>query len=272
MEKSINDYYVINGNVENSRNFSEEKVIGKTNIYEVIRIIDGVPLFLEAHLNRMKKTFELMNISDKLNIDSIKNTIDKLLISNDKAIGNIKIIYALEKNTLSAYYIKHVYPNEELYREGVKTILFYGERKNPNAKIIDNNFRKKVNKDIKENEAYEAILVDNKRQITEGSRSNIFMIKDDYVITSPVESVLPGVTRGKIINVCNKLNIEVKEEYLKDSDLKNIDGLFISGTSPKVLPISKIDNYEYKSNSNDIILSIMKAYNCEVEEYTRDRK
>lgn len=272
MERCINDYYVINGDIEGSNSFSQEKIMGETNIYEVIRIIDGVPLFLEAHLERMEKTFKLMNIGTKLNISTVKDTIDKLLRSNNNVIGNIKLIYVVEKNTLSAYYIKHSYPDEELYREGVKTILFYGERKNPNAKIIDNDFRERVNKSIKENQVYEAILVDNKGQITEGSRSNIFMVKDNYVITSPVESVLPGVTRGEIINACNKLNIQVKEEYLKDSDLKNIDGLFISGTSPKVLPISKINEYRYRSNFNDIILSIMKAYDCEVDKYTRNRR
>ena len=86
-----------------------------------------------------------------------------------------------------------------------KNDLYFGERENPNAKIINLSFREKVNKKIREKNAYEAILVDRKGYITEGSKSNIFMIKDNMLLTSPVKAVLPGVTRGEIIDIAEEV-------------------------------------------------------------------
>ena len=79
---------------------------------------------------------------------------------------------------------------DRLYTEGVKTILYYGERENPNAKIVNDNFRAKVTEEIKKSNAFEAILVDRNGLITEGSKSNIFAIKDGKLITAKAEAVL----------------------------------------------------------------------------------
>lgn len=153
-----------------------------------------------------------------------------------------------------------------MYENGVETILYFGERENPNAKIINDNFREKVNKEIKDKGVYEAILVDKNGYITEGSRSNIFMVKDNVILTSPVKAVLPGVTRGEIIEIAQKLQIQVKEIEYSYSDIDKLDGIFISGTSPKVLPIRKVNGINLNPN-NDLIRKLMKEYDDEITRY-----
>ncbi len=49
------------------------------------------------------------------------------------------------KEKFLAYFIPHSYPSKQQYEEGVKTITYHGERSNPNAKVINNAFREKVN-------------------------------------------------------------------------------------------------------------------------------
>ncbi|MGL5151832.1 MAG: aminotransferase class IV, partial [Clostridium sp.] len=143
---------------------------------------------------------------------------------------------------------------------------YFGERNNPNEKIVNNSFRNKVNEEIKNNNAYEAILVDRNEYITEGSRSNIFFIKGNNLITSPIENVLPGVTRKNIMEVAKSNNIEIIEEKIKYRDLKDIDALFISGTSPKILPISEV--LEEKFDINNILLrELMISFNKKVSNY-----
>jgi len=235
-------------------------------IYEVLRVIDGKPIFLENHFSRMKNSFELINEEFTLSYEDISMKIDDLIKAENEFYGNIKITYEVNAKILRIFFVKHSYPSEKMYESGVKTILYFGERENPNAKIVNDNFRVKVNNEIKEQDAYEAILVDKNGYITEGSKSNIFMVKDNELLTAPIKSVLPGVTRSEIIKIAQKLGIKIKEVEYKYSDIDKLEGMFISGTSPKVLPIKSVNNINLNSN-NHIIRNLMNEYNNEIRQY-----
>ena len=238
-------------------------------IYEVLRVMDGKPIFLENHLKRMKNSFELINEKFTLSYEQISLEIHNLIKSENKFEGNIKITFGINEKKLKVFFVEHSYPSDEMYKNGVKTILYFGERENPNAKIINDNFREKVNKEIKDKSAYEAILVDVNGYITEGSRSNIFMVKGDKLLTSPVKAVLPGVTRGEIIDIANKVGIEVDEVKYKYSEIDKLDGMFISGTSPKVLPIKTVNDINFDVNNN-IIRKLMREYDEETAKYIKN--
>ena len=147
----------------------------------------------------------------------------------------------INQGNLYIFSVRVYYPTDEMYKEGVKTILYFGERTNPNAKVVDNSFREKVTKEMTEKEAFEAILINNQGFVTEGSKSNIFMVKGNSVYTAPAEGVLLGITREKIIEACKALDLIVEEKEVTHEEIKDLDGLFISGTSPKVLPINEVE-------------------------------
>lgn len=237
-------------------------------IYEVLRVINGIPIFLEAHLKRMKNSFQLINEEFSMNYEEIATKINDLIKSENKTNGNIKITYGINEKILRVFFIDHFYPNSDMYINGVDTILFFGERENPNAKIVNDNFREKVNKEIKDRGAYEAILVDKDGSITEGSKSNIFMVKGNKLITSPAKAVLPGVTRSEILQLAKNLKIEIQEIEYKYTNLDQLDGMFISGTSPKVLPIKKVNDVCLNPN-NDIVRTLMREYDKEIDRYMK---
>lgn len=272
MERCLNNYYIFNGNLEPTENF--KLPVGGKQIYEVIRIIDNVPLFLEEHMERLKKSLSIVNLSSKYSIKVINDSIIKLIEGNNDVQGNIKIIlnFNNSKQDLYIFYIPHSYPKETMYLQGVSTILYHGERNNPNAKIINSFFRDDVNKRLEKTNTYEAILVDRQGRITEGSRSNIFFVKGEKLITSPVEAVLPGITRQHIIALCYKHNIEVEETYIKEGDIQSYDAAFISGTSPKVLPIKEVNSIIFNSSLNIIVKEVMKHYDNSIEEYINNYK
>lgn len=262
--EAVNRFFIEDGHLDSTKNFNDEGNDKDKVIYEVMRIINGKPLFLEAHLKRMEKSFELMKKGFSYEYNKIGEYVEKVICANDRKDGNLKITFNIEKDEMKVFYIKHSYPTEEMYRNGVKTILYHGERKNPNAKVMDGEFRGKVNEKIKKENAFEAILVDGNGCITEGSKSNIFLIKGDRVLTSKVEAVLPGVTRGEIINICNRAGIDFEERDINYKELEEVDSMFISGTSPGILPISKVDNISMDIN-NKIMRRLMDLYNDAVE-------
>lgn len=229
-------------------------------IYEVLRVIDGKGLFVKEHFDRMENSFKLINKKIPLSYEYICTTINSLIKSKNGMDGNVKLTYDIETEEFKAFYIEHFYPTEEMYRDGVKVIFYFGERENPNAKIVNDDFRNKVTEQIKINNAYEAILIDRNGNITEGSKSNIFMVKDGMLMTSPTKAVLPGVTRQKIIEVAEKLNITFKEVEYKYSDVEKLDAMFISGTSPQVLPISCVGDIKLDVN-NKVVRKLIDGYN-----------
>lgn len=79
-------------------------------------------------------------------------------------------------------------------------------------------------------------------------------------MTSPTKAVLPGVTRQKIIQAAENLNIPFKEVEYSYSDVEKLDAMFISGTSPQVLPISCVGDIKLDVN-NQIVRKLMLGYN-----------
>lgn len=124
---------------------------------------------------------------------------------------------------------------------------------------------------IQENNIYDVILVDRNGYITEGSRTNVFLIKGNDIYTSPVSNVLPGITRGFVIDICKKQGVNIIEEQLPYKCLKTIDAAFLSGTSPKVLPLSRIEGYHFDTK-NEILRMIMNEYNTLIKEYLKNTK
>jgi len=272
----MNDFFLYGNEIKISEEFGNYNSAGGKSIYEVIRISDGIPIFLIEHLERLENSTKIMKYSLKITRDEIINRIIKLIHKNKVQDGNIKLVVnyipsgdsndnAFNEKFL-AYFVPHFYPTKEQYALGVKTITYHGERSNPNAKVINDIFRAKVNEQIHNENVYEAILIDNAGFITEGSKSNIFMVKGYTVVTSKVETVLPGITRQFIIKACKNLNIKLEEKNVHESELESYNGLFISGTSPSVLPINKVDEISFNSAENSIINSIMKEYDSELKQ------
>lgn len=259
-------YFMQNGKLTKIAELEENKA-GKT-IYEVIKIINEKPLFIEDHYKRMKYSFELNELELEVKFDELVKQINMLVKENKRKEGNIKITYNVSDKEFDIFFIKHSYPTKKMYEEGVDTILYFGERENPNAKVINNDFRGKVNEQIAARNAFEAILVDRNGIITEGSKSNIFMIKDGVLYTSKIEKVLPGVTRTEIITMAIKMNIKVEECDFNYMGLKDVDAMFISGTSPNILPIKKVEDISLDVN-NETLRKMMIKFDEKISEYIK---
>ena len=266
--EAVMDYYISNGKIESTGNMDIFDQISKAAVYEVIKIIDGIPLYFNEHLNRMKNSLKGLGKELDKSEEEILKEIIKLVELNKEDFINVKLVYDFTetRENFLTYFLASEYPQSEKYKNGVHTITFSGERKDPNIKTISGSFRGRVGKAREDNNAFEALLIDEKAYITEGSRSNIFFIKEGQIITPPGGQVLLGVTRNYVIKICDKLNIKVREELISTKELKELEGAFITGTTVDVLPISSIDNVKLPTINNRIMKKIIKSYNIKMEE------
>lgn len=269
--EAIGDSFILNGEVKKTKGTQVFEKIEKPPIYEVIRIINGVPLFFEEHIARMKQSANIVATDLGRTIEDVRRDIIELMQANNIENENIKIILAETdemKRDFIVYQIKSFYPPQSYYTEGIHTIFLDYERKNPNAKVLFTSFKERVKAELDSKEAFEALLVNKSGKIVEGSRSNIFFVYNDKVYTAKGGDVLLGITRSYIFKICKKLNIEIIEENIDVDDVSKIDGAFMTGTSVNVLPISTIDENRLNSIYNRIIVEINNQYIAEIENYT----
>jgi len=217
--------------------------------YEVVRLIDGKFLFLDDHLERLEHSLAGAGILFP-GKDEIKDNLRLLLKSNSLSQGNIRICLqsSIQNGVhLLCYFIPYFYPSDSMYLEGVDLHTYPHIRPTPGIKKWDNAFRTSVNSYIRDKGIYEAVLLNSVNQITEGSRSNIFFIDtEEQLITPPEQLILPGITRKYVLAIAKSHNITVREELVSLDSLNTYVSAFISGTSPKVLPVKRLDNYRFE--------------------------
>jgi branched-chain amino acid aminotransferase len=270
----IEDLFISNGN-EYSSDQADQIVIAQPSIYEVIRVINGIPLFLEDHIERLQLSAVSLDSNIQVIMPNVVSDINKLIKINNYPEKNIKLlVFNLEKETPDYImcFIKSSYPTQEQYLQGIHTILVHAERSNPNAKIINNELREMINEQLVESNAYEALLVNNRGEITEGSRSNLFFTVQGKIYTAHTQDVLIGITRKYIVEACSNLKLEVIEQPIPFSMLDYAEGAFITGTSPKLLPIASIDERQLDSANNEIVKSILKEYDRMLQQYINEHK
>lgn len=232
------------------------------NVYEVLKVIGSKPLFLKEHHSRFENSVKFLNVDvicEQAFRDEVCKTIKSLNIVN----GNLRIDTFIDQSTkdceITVKQIPHHYPTQEQYGNGVKTCLFEFERPNPNKKIWNAQLRKQVDEILKTSDFYEVIYYNPNLIIAEGSRSNIFFVSDNVLLTPKVGSVLPGITRQKIIELANNLNLEVIEKDIKISEIEKFDAAFLSGTSPDILPISYMESFSFDV-TNHLMRSLMHEF------------
>lgn len=268
----IEKYYIHNFKFFESSLFNEEVFVNGTSLYEVIRIEKSTPLFLENHLNRLFNSADLSRFNINENYCDFETLVYELIKKNEVETGKIKIVIhynsdnSKQEKDVLLYFTPHYFPSKIEYKEGVKVGLCKAVRNNPNAKILNTSARQKANHYIIENKLFEVILMDEKQYISEGSRSNIFFIKENTVITPPHKYVLMGITRNNIIDLCKKNSINLIERKVHLTELKEMDSAFISGTSLKVLPLKNIENFMFSTDDN-LLRKLLDLYEDLIDNY-----
>jgi branched-chain amino acid aminotransferase len=260
---------ICHAGLSSESDFSFERFSSDRTTYEVIRVINGVALFLEDHFQRLQESFVNQNRRNfTLDFEEFRLKIEDLVVMNKRTEGNIKFVClgSEEEMEWAFFFIPHLYPESEDYRNGVTTNLLFQERKNPNAKVVQNSVRDKANQLIAEQHLYEVLLVDREGKITEGSRSNVFFVKDEVFYTAPSSKVLVGITRQKVLECLNELGFHIIERLVDVNEISRFDAVFLTGTSPKVLPVRCIGTQLYETQLHCVKM-LMDSYDRQIVQY-----
>lgn len=237
-------------------------------VYEVIRIMDGVPLFFDAHLNRLKHSLEMKSLTYDISEENILRPIIKWIADHELSDFNMRIEVGLNsqyKECVAIMAVKPQYPSLETYLKGIDVSLEEVVRKNPHAKVLYSDYQEKMATIRKVKHVFEVILHDDTGKISEGSRSNLFWIKEGKVFTAKSEEVLLGITRENLMAVLEELNIECVECDTYKKDIRTYEAAFLTGTSIHLMPIATIDTWALDSAKHPLLIQMMDAFSKRVE-------
>jgi len=250
MNESFGAFFILNGELRPAEEFDSSLIYEGESVYEVLRIIDGLPVFFYDHISRLESSARYQKKTSLADKVTLRKDIARLLSSEEKGDINLKVVFNYNKGKSNRliYFLESVYPSPEQYNNGVYGILYHAERKDPESKVINHKLRSEIYHRLIMENAYEALLVNRQNCITEGSRSNIFFIKEDNLFSAPDNEILNGITRMHIIEICRENGIKVNYGCLKADRLMEYESSFMSGTSPVILPFNRIGEIEFNVN------------------------
>ncbi|WP_026693986.1 D-amino-acid transaminase [Peribacillus kribbensis] len=222
-------------------------------VYEVIRVYDGTPFAMEEHLERFYRSAKEIEIELSLTMEELKGKLEELFAAGPFHDGGIYVQLSRGvaprkhqyeegiKPQLIAYPVPSKRPEKE-QQEGVSAITADDLRwLRCDIKSLNLLYNIMIKQRAYTSGAFEGILIRD-GYVTEGTSSNIFMIKDRTIYSHPASNlILNGITRMKLAALFAENGWTFKEQAFTKEELLQADEVFMSSTTAEVVPIIRID-------------------------------
>jgi len=226
-------------------------------VYEVIASYGGRPVFMDEHMARLDRSMRELSFPE-ISIDQIRSMVIELF--NRAKIERCEIYMQISRGVAPR---NHAFPNhadtqlimtarkvtevpENIRQQGAKTItvkdLRWGRCDIKTVQLLYNVLAKQKALD---SGVFDAIFVSKDNIVREATSSNLFIVADGKLITHPLTpDILPGITRAKVIEICDQQNLQVSEQFYNKEKLLKSDEVFLTGTITEVLSIVEIDGFK----------------------------
>lgn len=224
-------------------------------VYEVLRIYRGLPFQKVAHLQRLQRNLDKLDIST--DVQRITARMDETIRRSGvmSGIAYIQVTRGAASVRTHRFPDPAPVPNELIYiaeftdpyretrRTGVPVITHPDWRwKRCDIKSVNLLANCLAAQAAHEADCPEALLVDDQNRLIEGSRTSLFGVRAGTILTAPLgENILPGITRQLMMELADRCEIPVCEETLYLNRLHEVDELFLTGTTTEILPIRSVD-------------------------------
>ena len=213
---------------------------------------------LDDHVKRFRKSGQFYNISlkftDKQITDAIigickKNNLKKsCYIRPFYFVGNYGInLHVTEK--APTHMAIFTFPFGDLFDKngisaGIVSWRKFSDNSTPTQAKMGGNYLNSIiaTQEAKQNGFDEAILLDQKGNVSEAPGENIFLVRDGKLITpSQSSSALEGITQDSIIKLGKDLDLEVSQRTISQSELLLAEEIFLTGTAAEITPVTRIN-------------------------------
>lgn len=226
-------------------------------VYQVISFIGGRYIDLDLHLNRLETYLEELSIPMPLSRSVLTLRLQDLLRKNFLQEGSAYIQVTRGEAPRSHAYKKGLTPNVVMTVQGQKFNLDVNQLQgcgiitcpderwdHPHIKSISLLPNILAKQKAVESGAFEAFLYTKEGVVTEGSHSNAWIVRKDGVVqTHPANaSILPGVTRERVIDLATRQGLKVEERPFTLEDLSGAAEIFLTASRSMVKPVVSVND------------------------------
>jgi branched-chain amino acid aminotransferase len=237
------------------------------SVFETIRTYRGRPYALDEHLERLKWSADRVFIRLPVGTETLRAEVDAALGAAGNAESMIRVMVTRGRGELGldpdlAEHPTRVVivsplktPPAEAYERGIGVVTFRTQRladatDAAGAKIANYLIAVLATREARQVGALEALIVDNHGHVVEGTSSNVFAVIDRKLTTPPEHlGILPGITRGRVLELATELGITVELRALSIDELCRADEVFVSSTLREILPVVRIDQTNVSSGA-----------------------
>ena len=254
-------------------------------VWEGFRLHNGVLVFLEEHLDRLFQGAKTIGMDLKMDRDQIIDAIWKTLEANDMKDGvHVRLMFTrgIKKTPSQDPRLTITGPNLVIIAEYKKAdpasrnkgvTLFTSTIRRGSPDYLDPrlNCHSKLHEvqaliQAIEAGADEALMLDVNGFVSTCNATNFFMVKGNEVWTSTGQYCMNGITRGKVIECCNKAGIICKEKNFSLYDVYGADEAFVTGSFGGLTPVTEIDGRIIsESVPGKMVSKLQKLYEEEIE-------
>jgi branched-chain amino acid aminotransferase len=237
-------------------------------IFDFFKTIDGQPVFLEDHLDRLFRSAVLMRLELKQSRDEIRDKIIRLIESNNLKDSGIKVILT---GGFSSDGFNIAEPNliisqqgfqipRTMSEKGISILTHEYQRQFSNAKTLDYLQAIWLQPILKEKKADDVLYYSN-GLIRECPRANIFIVTKDQKVLTPESGMLKGVTRKHVLEISGARYVTEARD-VSFEELRNAGEVFITSTTKNILPVVQVDGYVIgDGNPGEVSRTLAKEYN-----------
>jgi branched-chain amino acid aminotransferase len=253
-----------------------------SGVFEGIRCYatdDGPAVFrLTEHMERLERSARMMRMDMPYTVEDLVGATRELIAANHLPACYIRpLVYRgygvmgldpipAPVQTMIAVWPWDSYLGEEALHEGVAAGISSWRQRSSNAcppqiKATGNYINSSMAKMEANDHGYaEAILLNEAGFVCEGTGENIFVVRDEVIMTPPTsDGILEGITRDTVIALAQDLDLDVIEVSLTRADLYTADEVFFTGSAAEVVPVGSID-HRVIGRPGPITLAIQEAY------------
>lgn len=228
-------------------------------VYETLRAYRGRVFQLAEHLARLERSASRIQLRLPVSLERLAGLVRESLSRNQlsdaylritvsRGAGEIGLDPALCKSPTLVIIAKPFQPYpESIYTEGVSVIVARTRRNLPEAlppQVKSLNFLNNILAKMEATAAgaHEALMLNHRDELTEGTTSNVFAVQGGRLRTPSVEcGLLEGITRGLVLQSASELGIPAEETRLTVADLMQAEECFLTNTTQEVLPVTRVD-------------------------------
>ena len=258
-------------------------------VFEGVRFYHGRPFMLREHLARLQDSARAIGLDCPWRPEQLTDIVMEVVAAFSQKQGYLRILLTRGEGALGIDPRSCARPQliviadslqmiDPAVREQGANLIIASTRRLPadglDPRIKSLNYLNHILARMEANHAgaHEAVLLNTRGQVAEGTADNLFLVKDGKLLTPPViDGALAGITRQLILELAGEQGLTAREQSLAPYDLYTAEECFLTGTGAELIPVRSIDGRKLRQCPGPAYQQLSRCFRHHIDQQCRKK-